>query len=176
MTAPPPLPAILTQPHRSIRIGLGVASLATIIAGQFVTKGALYGESFMGITFGVLAMITDLLGPIEGGFDYFVMLIFTLFTILLMIFIYAGLLLGLGTAIYIAVHRSWTPAVTRLVSLLFGSVAVFITAGLIFARSLSSRPEFHGEVHVESYFFIWPVLFAVIALLYAALFLNYRSA
>lgn len=175
MTTPPPLPSITLNPKSGVRIGLGVASVATILAGQFVTKGALYGYSFMGIAFGVIAALKDTFRP-SGGGGYLLMGVGALLIILLMVLLFAGLLVGLGAAVYIAARRSQAPTVSRIASYLFAGVAASTFIGLGLSRSLPSRPDFQGEVHVEPYFFLWPVLFAILAFLYATLLRNPRNA
>ena len=172
MIQPPPLPVI---PSRSpIRIGLGAAASIVILSGQFATAGAIYGYSFMGIAGGVVVALKEAFQP-SGSGAYVLMIVGALLIIVLMILLFAGLLLGLVLAISIAVRRSSSGATLRLVSLLFGGVALSTLTGLALSRWLATRPDFHGEVHVESYYFLWPALFALLAVLYATLLPNSRN-
>ena len=175
MTIPPPLPSISFDPKRGVCIGLGVASVAAILTGQFITKGALYGYSFMGIALGVTSVLNDTFTPGEGA-GYLLMFVGAVLIILLMALLFAGLIIGLGIAVYIASCRSLTPTVVRLACYLHASIAGSTLIGLSLSRTLPSSPDFQGEVHVESYFFLWPQLFGTLALLYATLLRNPRNS
>ncbi|MGC3988314.1 MAG: hypothetical protein QM796_01270 [Chthoniobacteraceae bacterium] len=175
MIKPPPLPAASRESQRVIRIGLGIASIATILAGQIITKGALYGYSFMGISLGIIATLKNIFSPTGGG-GYLLMIAGVIIIIALMILLFVGLLLGFGVTIYIAARRRVSPGAVRLASFLFAGVAASTFLGLALSRLLPSQPDFHGEIHIEVYFFIWPVLFAVLSFSYGMLFRSYRSA
>jgi hypothetical protein len=153
---------------------LGAAATIVILSGQFATAGALYGYSFMGIAGGVMVALKDAFQP-SGSGAYVLMIVGALLIIALMILLFAGLLLGLVLAIYIAVRRSVPGVTSRLVSFLFGGVSLATFTGLALSRWLATSPDFHGEVRIETYYFLWPALFALLAVLYATLMPNSRN-
>jgi len=170
---PSPLPGIST--FDPVRIGLGALSLIAILSGQFVANGTLYILSFMGIAGGVIFALKDLLQPTGGGI-YAIAFVGPLLTIALMIVLMTGLLMGLGTSLYIAFRRRSLSVAPRIAAFAFSGLAVCTFLGLLFSRSLERRPEFHGDPLFRSHYFIWPIAFSLLAFAYAKLYPNPRNA
>lgn len=160
-----------TPPTRAaggVRVALAVATATTILTGQSITHGALYGHAFLSLPFAyVLAMKRTF--DLTAGTATLLVSSGGILTILCMMLVFAGLLLSLACSIYIAASRAQPRKTTRFTSNLLGGLAVFICAGLASTNWLRNQPDFKGQIQVQPYFYLWPALFLVLAFLYAAL-------
>jgi len=151
------------------RFALGAISVVTILTGQFFTAGGVYGESFIGLSGGILRAITGLLHPSGNGAALF-MLFGTLLVIGLMIALYASLVIALVITVYVAIRRDSLNNASRLASGIFAGLAIFTLIGLASSRWLAAHSADYGKSHVVPYFFLWPICFIILAVLYATLF------
>ena len=137
--------------------------------------GLFYFHAFAGIAFGTIGALKKAFEP-TGALAYILVIVGCVVIAITLYFLAAGLLLSLGSALQLAATRCPTPRTARRATFYFAAVAVTTFLGLLLSRFQESDPDMHSETRVESYFFLWPILFAILAGFYGTLFRNTRNA
>lgn len=152
----------------------GLIALATIITGYTVTKGALYGYSIMGLSVGLITTFKDT--PLKGAFNimggYCTLLIVYILLICFTVLFLSGLLICVCGIIYVSLWQEPRGDFVKYVSIAFLCTGLGMTLGISVSLSEASRGAIatsNAINTVEVYFYLWPVLFAAIAVLYGVI-------
>ena len=133
-----------------VRVGLGVAAISILIAGQLIPPGLLYIQTAVGL----LAIVTSGLGNIYLGMALAGI-------ILPVMFITAG---ASVFCCVIPVIKSQSTQALSLAAVCFATLSVLFFVGLTAASVMLKRHNQGWDV--PSYYFTWPVLFGLLAFCY----------